>query len=212
MTAKLTPKQEAFALAYLETGNAAEAYRRAYSASRMGPASIQAEAGKLLANPSIALRIDELQAAIVDASIMTATEIQQRLSAIGRANLSDIGRWGAEGFSLFDSDDLSEETKAAVAVIKVKRKRIWIGTGDNAEPWEIEELEAKLHDPITAMRELNKLQGNHAPERHEHSGPRGRAIPVEVSTKEPFDHDGYARLFSERLADSEHGPANEDGS
>ena len=28
---KLTPKQEAFILAYLETGNASEAYRRAYN-------------------------------------------------------------------------------------------------------------------------------------------------------------------------------------
>ena len=32
---KLTPKQEAFARAYIETSNASEAYRQSYSASRM---------------------------------------------------------------------------------------------------------------------------------------------------------------------------------
>ena len=55
----------------------------------------------------------------------------------------------------------------------MKRKRIWQGSGDYAQEWEVEELEIKPLDPITATRELNKLQGNHAPERHEHSGPWG---------------------------------------
>lgn len=36
----LTQKQEAFALAYFETGNASEAYRRAYNAENMKPESI----------------------------------------------------------------------------------------------------------------------------------------------------------------------------
>ena len=35
----LTPKQEAFCLAYMETGNASEAYRRAYDADNMKPAT-----------------------------------------------------------------------------------------------------------------------------------------------------------------------------
>ena len=110
MTAKLTPKQEAFALAYIETGNAAEAYRRAYSTSRMGSSTVQRNAHALLKDNKIATRVDELRAAIVDASIMTATEIQQRLSAIGRTKLVDLGEWEAEGFRIFPSDQLSEET------------------------------------------------------------------------------------------------------
>ena len=36
----LTPKQENFCLAYLETGNASEAYRRAYDVANMKPESI----------------------------------------------------------------------------------------------------------------------------------------------------------------------------
>ena len=58
---KLTPKQEAFCLAYIETGNASEAYRRSYSASRMGPDSIRVAANKLLNNANITLRLTELK-------------------------------------------------------------------------------------------------------------------------------------------------------
>ena len=41
---KLTPKQEAFVLAYFETGNGVEAYRRAYGAKNLAPASIDTQA------------------------------------------------------------------------------------------------------------------------------------------------------------------------
>lgn len=58
----LTPKQEAFALAFFETGNAAEAYRRAYDvASDAKDHWIYVEAGQLLDHPEIALRLKSLQ-------------------------------------------------------------------------------------------------------------------------------------------------------
>lgn len=57
----LTPKQEAFAQAYVETGNATEAYRRSYSASKMKQQAIEVEACRLLDHPKIALRLDKLQ-------------------------------------------------------------------------------------------------------------------------------------------------------
>lgn len=43
---KLTIKQEAFARAYVETGNASEAYRRAYDAARMKPEVIAVKASE----------------------------------------------------------------------------------------------------------------------------------------------------------------------
>lgn len=57
----LTPKQEAFALAYVETGNASEAYRRAYDAEGMKPASINRKAKELIDNGKIAARVRTLQ-------------------------------------------------------------------------------------------------------------------------------------------------------
>lgn len=60
----LTPKQEAFAQAYIETGNASEAYRRAYNASRMKDEVIHVKASELLKHGKVAVRVAELQAAI----------------------------------------------------------------------------------------------------------------------------------------------------
>ncbi len=68
----LTPKQEAFALAYFETGNAAEAYRRAYDVSPDARDSwVYVEACQLLDHPKIALRVEELQEQAERLSIFT---------------------------------------------------------------------------------------------------------------------------------------------
>lgn len=57
----LTPKQEAFAQAYMQTGSASEAYRTAYDASKMTANSISVTASRLLDNSKISLRISELR-------------------------------------------------------------------------------------------------------------------------------------------------------
>ena len=62
MTDTLTPKQEAFAMAYVECGNASKAYRTAYDVNEnTSDNSISVEASKLRNNPKITLRILELQ-------------------------------------------------------------------------------------------------------------------------------------------------------
>lgn len=58
----LTPQQEAFALAYVETGIGAEAYRKAYNVKAATKhSSIYVAASKLLSNPKIMQRVVELQ-------------------------------------------------------------------------------------------------------------------------------------------------------
>lgn len=75
----LTPKQEAFALAYVETGNASEAYRRAYNAGNMKPASVAVNASKLLAGAKVALRVQELQAKAVERHEITVDDLIREL-------------------------------------------------------------------------------------------------------------------------------------
>jgi len=58
---RLTPKQEKFCLAYIETGNASESYRIAYDASNMKPETINRNAKQLLDNNKIATRLNEIQ-------------------------------------------------------------------------------------------------------------------------------------------------------
>lgn len=67
----LTPKQEAFCLAYLETGNASEAYRRAYNAENMKPETINRNAKALMDNSKIAARLAELRAPALKKAQMT---------------------------------------------------------------------------------------------------------------------------------------------
>ena len=64
MAKNLTPKQEDFCRFYIETGNASEAYRKAYDCERMKAETVNRNAAALLANNKIATRLEELRAEI----------------------------------------------------------------------------------------------------------------------------------------------------
>lgn len=72
---RLTPKQEAFCLAYLETGSASEAYRQAYSSERMKTETINRKAKELLDNGKITARVSELQNAHVERHKITVDDL-----------------------------------------------------------------------------------------------------------------------------------------
>lgn len=75
----LTPKQETFCLAYIETGNASEAYRRSYDTGLMKPESINRKAKELIDNGKIAARLDELRASHIERHGVTVDTIRQML-------------------------------------------------------------------------------------------------------------------------------------
>ena len=53
----LTVKQEKFCQAYVETGNASEAYRMAYATDKMKATSINSKAYELLNNGEVTVRV-----------------------------------------------------------------------------------------------------------------------------------------------------------
>jgi|DEB0MinimDraft_3_1074331.scaffolds.fasta_scaffold02328_2 phage terminase small subunit len=67
----LTAKQEAFAQAIASGMTQADAYRSAYSASKMGDGALHVEASKLMDNPKIALRLSELQSKLEKKALWT---------------------------------------------------------------------------------------------------------------------------------------------
>lgn len=75
----LTPKQENFCLAYLETGNASEAYRRAYDAGGMSAATVNKRASELLDNGEIAGRLEELREPIMQRHAITVDDLLREL-------------------------------------------------------------------------------------------------------------------------------------
>lgn len=154
---KLTPKQEAFCLAYLETGNASEAYRRAYSAENMKPETVNRNAKALLDHNKIATRLAELRARCESAAVMGRQEALERLSMVARTSLSDLVEFGT--YELGEDDDgrpivqaswrfrdsalLDPRQMAAIAELSASRDGIKI----------------KTHSPLQAIQQLAKMQG-----------------------------------------------------
>lgn len=79
---ELTPKQDAFALAFFETGNAAEAYRRAYDVPKDAKDNwIYVEACQLLDNPKIAQRLRDMREKAEKYAIYTRQKALEELEA-----------------------------------------------------------------------------------------------------------------------------------
>lgn len=82
--ANLTPKQENFCLAYLETGNASEAYRRAYDAENMKAETVNKRASELLDNGEVAGRLAELRAPVIAKAQLTVEDLLRELEEARR--------------------------------------------------------------------------------------------------------------------------------
>jgi phage terminase small subunit len=78
----LTLKQENFCLAYIETGNASEAYRRAYDADKTSAPVINVNAKKLLDSNKIALRIAELRKPVIEQVQITLKSHLEKLAEL----------------------------------------------------------------------------------------------------------------------------------
>lgn len=83
----LNPNQQQFCIEYVKHGNASAAYKAAFAGVKDGTARVNA--CKLLKSEEIQARIAELQAEIESQRICEAKEIQERLSAIARREVSE---------------------------------------------------------------------------------------------------------------------------
>ncbi|RKJ96646.1 terminase small subunit [Alicycliphilus denitrificans] len=84
----LTPKQEAFALAYVETGNASEAYRRSYNAVKMKSEVVANKASALLKKGDVRVRVEELKARAVERHDITVDDLIRELEEARTAALT----------------------------------------------------------------------------------------------------------------------------
>ena len=83
----LNPKQEIFCLEYSKSGNATEAYRTAYGATTESIAATNAS--RLIRNAKIQSRLKELADELSSEKIMDAREVQERLTAIARGEVTE---------------------------------------------------------------------------------------------------------------------------
>lgn len=84
----LTVKQEKFCQAYVETGNASEAYRSAYSADKMKMESVNRKAKELLDNGKITARVAELQQDHRTKHNITVSDLLRELEEARKAALT----------------------------------------------------------------------------------------------------------------------------
>ncbi len=85
----LTARQEKFALAYVRTMCAAEAYREAYSTKTKRENTIHCEASKLLVHPKVAQRVARLQSEAAERNEITVDKIVAELAVIAFAELDE---------------------------------------------------------------------------------------------------------------------------
>lgn len=76
----LTAKQEAFCFAFIELGNQTAAYRQAYDiGENTKPETVWNDAYKMMQNPEVSARIDELRSQMSEAGMVTLQGITQDL-------------------------------------------------------------------------------------------------------------------------------------
>lgn len=164
--AKLTVKQEAFALAYLEVGNASEAYRRAYNAGKMTPNSIAVAASRLLNSPKVSLRVDELREEAQKRSGVTVDRILHELAIIAFSDIRDVVTWDEDSVDLTPSQELTRDQAATVREVKATKTTT---SGKDDYQQVREQREVKLYDKQRALELLGKHLGMFT-DKVEHSG------------------------------------------
>lgn len=144
---KLTAKQEKFCNYYLECGNASEAYRRAYSCSKMKPETVNRMAFDLMNNRKIAARIEELRAGMEQRSNFTKDNAVSILRDIATANVTDVFVVNqGKNYTTILVKDLS------TLPMNVQRAIMSVKSSDKG-------FEVKLYSKIDAIERLSKLLG-----------------------------------------------------
>lgn len=158
MPAKLTPKQEAFVRAYIETGNASEAYRKAYGADNTKDSAVHVNASKLLKNTKVALRLAELQSKVAERHEITMDKIIRELALIGFANMLDYIQTSEDGGAYVDLSKLTREQAAAIGEV-TSETFVEKTEGEDGEKKVVRRTKFKLSDKRAALVDLGKHLG-----------------------------------------------------
>lgn len=177
---KLTIKQEAFCHAYIETGNASEAYRRTYGCVNWKDKSVWEKASVLLANVKVQSRVNQLRDGIQKRHEVTVDRIVGELALLGFSNMLDYMQTQDDGTAFVDLSKLTREQAAAISEVTVESYTD--GNGENAR--DVKKVKFKLSDKRNALVDLGKHLGMFK-DLHEISGKDGGPIEVtEMSSKE----------------------------
>ena len=121
---RVTPKQEKFCQAYIQTGNASAAYRQAYTADKMQAQTIHVKASELLANGKVTVRLEELSKTAQMRHLDTVDSLCEELNVhreraiqtaqLGAANQATLGKARLLGYLI---DHPTKQESICVQVI-----------------------------------------------------------------------------------------------
>jgi phage terminase small subunit len=119
-TGRPTAKQEAFCLAVIDPNvpDATAAYRSAYNCSKMKPATVNREATKLMANPTITTRMEELRAPVIGKLQITLEAVLAEIAKTAFSNVGDFLKIGENGKATLTLDGITPEQLAAIKKVK----------------------------------------------------------------------------------------------
>lgn len=143
----LTLKQEAFCNYYIETGNASEAYRRAFCCEKMSEKTIWTKASMLLAKDKVRARVRELQGELKEKSDLSKERILRELECILEAKITDYIELKGGILTFKDFDKLTDKQVRAIESVKEGRSGI----------------EIKLHGKSWTIERICKMLGYDAP-------------------------------------------------
>ena len=143
----LSIKQEKFCNYYVESGNASDAYRRAYSCKGKSDNTIWVESSRLANNPKVALRISELRSEMQRRSDITKDEAVGILADIARANIVDA-------LEIKSNEMFTTLVVRDVATLPISVQRAILSVKSTDKGYEL-----KLYNKIDAIEKLSKLLG-----------------------------------------------------
>lgn len=147
---KLSQKMEVYSLGLFEGKlSQRDCYTDAGYSPRQSPATLDRNACVLASNPKIVARLKELRQAAEDASVAKVLERQQVLTEIVRGRLTDYSNCGPDK----DLIDVGPESPNTAALQEVTSRTEYDKDGAGVAVV----TKIKLHNPIQAIAELNKM-------------------------------------------------------
>jgi phage terminase small subunit len=127
----ITPKQEKFCMAYIETGNASEAYRKAGYSKGMSDKTVNEASARLLKNSKVVARLAEIRKPALEAAQITLADHLKDLKRLrdlsesegkfSAAVSAEIARGKVSGLYI-EKVEITGELSLAEAITKAKAR------------------------------------------------------------------------------------------
>ncbi|MER2908670.1 terminase small subunit [Morganella morganii] len=161
----LTKQQQQFALGILKGLNQTDAYKQAGYKVKTDAAA-RSQSSRMLTFANVKSFLDSMNEAAVSDAIMTRQEALARLSAIGRASVSEMVEFSEHNMGKDDDgnpviqavwrfrDSALQNTQALAAISELTAGK--------------DGIKLKLHDPKAAIKQVAEMQGWEAPKEIKH--------------------------------------------